>query len=915
MDNSNSAFLVPNNKDDRPLKDLVPSLPMGKRGQDWITVHQRTYNTAHYTPPLEALKYAHSKTDFTLCAGGVDEVNYPFNDSMANSLIATKPISLSPSIAWGQNRAQSIIEMFNNPNLRSFYFVPCTDNNYEQAKEDNLPTMQKDVDDFVLALSSTPHNVKGVVALPGFDDRCVPANLMLLDYRNSIQKFAPFIENVKIYSNVHLNRAFVTEQEVELRPSNTAADRNLILLFVNNAGPRYAFQPQRQEHITTILQAPEREGFRTLSRAKIRKVHQVPDQPPTYLRVSLSAVALGQLDQQPVHEDAYQWFNKNYGGAPDDVTVTSENAAFQRGSLKWQKASLLGNNYARVDIEMSKDDALSCAKDIISLTKDKAEPTFAFPLFLTLPNDAQGYTVVYAIATKRVKTARNDKGRIPMLELIDMAKNSTVYGACIGLCPRTPWSVLLAFDNSMLHDTFEAKSPTLKVYWSLIQAGLYCVNAHTMKPFAVTHDANDQPIKEQAPKFNLQNELEKLKSDSVALVEANKATTHLDILLTAAAFGLFEKTYARRPAASIFTKQVYEIHYNSPNSVYLCDGLNVDGISFAGRKGPNNLARDKLIEEMKEEAKTQGHENEANDEMLMIIRAGIKLGADEQMKSILQGPALIPKEPKGEKGPPEENVDDKGSQRQEDQTEQEDEKQEVSLLIRDRGGKVIGGLPTHTDMTWMWGIDVEAQATKKAKGLTAFNLGIIIEATTVQIEETTVNLKEVMVILKSHVPHGSSLQDPKHLSRRSVTHRGWGSLAIDDTDHETAPSLMTMTLSDDPYPSAWQKFKVNEECVWLKSLDDVFNIIQTDFTQITQGKPDFSSHTRQIHNAGLGYDPKSPNKPSGQFERKESNEAHMQELGSHLPFKNIEWTSSMWQKFIKAKHQMPQSAPTLTSGS
>ena len=99
MDNSNSAFPVPKNKDDRPLKDLVPSLPMGKRGQDWITVHQKTYNTAHYTPPLEALKYAHSKTDFTLCAGGVDEVNYPFNDSMANSLIATKPISLSPSIA------------------------------------------------------------------------------------------------------------------------------------------------------------------------------------------------------------------------------------------------------------------------------------------------------------------------------------------------------------------------------------------------------------------------------------------------------------------------------------------------------------------------------------------------------------------------------------------------------------------------------------------------------------------------------------------------------------------------------------------------------------------------------------------------------------------------------------------------
>ena len=206
---------------------------------------------------------------------------------------------------------------------------------------------------------------------------------------------------------------------------------------------------------------------------------------------------------------------------------------------------------------------------------------------------------------------------------------------------------------------------------------------------------------------------------------------------------------------------------------------------------------------------------------------------------------------------------------------------------------MIGGLPTHTDMTKMWGIDLEAQAAEEARRLTGFILWIIIEATAVQIEETTVNLIEVMVILKSHVPHGSALQDAKHLSRRSVTHRGSGSPAIDDTDHETAPSLMTMTLSDDPYVSAWQKFKVNEECVWLKSLDDVFTIVQTDCTRITQGKPDFSCQTRQIHNAGLGHDPKSPNKPSEQSERKESNEAHMQQLGTHFPFRDIEWTSSM----------------------
>ena len=128
----------------------------------------------------------------------------------------------------------------------------------------------------------------------------------------------------------------------------------------------------------------------------------------------------------------------------------------------------------------------------------------------------------------------------------------------------TPWSVLLAYDNPMLHDTFEAKSPTLKKYWSLMQAGLSYVNAHTMKPVAVTHDANNQPVK-AAPKLNLRNELQKLKRDSVAVVEANKATTHLDFLLTAAPFGLFEEARPQNTTIPIlsttqiyrFTSQVY----------------------------------------------------------------------------------------------------------------------------------------------------------------------------------------------------------------------------------------------------------------------------------------------------------------------------------------------------------------------
>ena len=97
-------------------------------------------------------------------------VNYPLKESMANNVTATKPISLSQLIAWGQNRARSIIEMFQNQNHRSFYFVPCTDNKYKQAKEDNLPTMQEDVDDVLPVPSPTSHKVKGVVAGSGFDN-------------------------------------------------------------------------------------------------------------------------------------------------------------------------------------------------------------------------------------------------------------------------------------------------------------------------------------------------------------------------------------------------------------------------------------------------------------------------------------------------------------------------------------------------------------------------------------------------------------------------------------------------------------------------------------------------------------------------------------------------------------------------
>ena len=101
------------------------------------------------------------------------------------------------------------MDMFNNSNQRSFYFLPCTATSFEQSKERVHPTMQKGIDDFVDAFASTPHKVIGVVAVPGFDYRCVLAKLLLLDYWNAIKKYAPFIKDIKIHGNAHLKSACV----------------------------------------------------------------------------------------------------------------------------------------------------------------------------------------------------------------------------------------------------------------------------------------------------------------------------------------------------------------------------------------------------------------------------------------------------------------------------------------------------------------------------------------------------------------------------------------------------------------------------------------------------------------------------------------------------------------------------------
>ena len=57
---------------------------------------------------------------------------------------------------------------------------------------------------------------------------------------------------------------------------------------------------------------------------------------------------------------------------------------------------------------------LTCAIDIIiPLTKEKAERIFAFPLFLTLPNDAEGYTVFMPLPRKGSRPQGRTKAAFP----------------------------------------------------------------------------------------------------------------------------------------------------------------------------------------------------------------------------------------------------------------------------------------------------------------------------------------------------------------------------------------------------------------------------------------------------------------------------------------------------------------------
>ena len=80
-----------------------------------------------------------------------------------------------------------------------------------------------------------------------------------------------------------------------------------------------------------------------------------------------------------------------------------------------------------------------------------------------------------------------------MAELFDMAKQSSVFRACVGSLPLDA-----GLQNSEVPESFGVKWVATNICWSLIEVGLYSVDAHTMKPITITHTSDDEAIRDAA---------------------------------------------------------------------------------------------------------------------------------------------------------------------------------------------------------------------------------------------------------------------------------------------------------------------------------------------------------------------------------------------------------------------------------
>ena len=68
----------------------------------------------------------------------------------------------------------------------------------------------------------------------------------------------------------------------------------------------------------------------------------------------------------------------------------------------------MGEYYGRADIDLPEDTAIQMSQRLTERAKGSQVPTLAFAIGLSLGQQTKGFTVMYAIATKKTRAASKE---------------------------------------------------------------------------------------------------------------------------------------------------------------------------------------------------------------------------------------------------------------------------------------------------------------------------------------------------------------------------------------------------------------------------------------------------------------------------------------------------------------------------
>ena len=120
------------------------------------------------------------------------------------------------------------------------------------------------------------------------------------------------MRHIEIFNNIHFHRPFIDDNKASLKLSNTAAERNLIVLIGNTVEAKCCFLPGAQEYICTLLPTPPREGILAFSMEKATNIQKIISPDSSNVRVYFSSRACGEGENEVVLETFHQWFNHSF---------------------------------------------------------------------------------------------------------------------------------------------------------------------------------------------------------------------------------------------------------------------------------------------------------------------------------------------------------------------------------------------------------------------------------------------------------------------------------------------------------------------------------------------------------------------------------------------------------------------------